>query len=375
MYQYCTNTNWSCCTPGDMRKIGDNFNRPDSQYTSKASLMKDFEKWWGVVDDIFSKKGELIKISDKIIYNAKAFKGAKKSAAELKKLLEMKDFELTTRYNANQCYSHMGSVAVGSICSICDSDALNRYDVFNKKIYLNAYDVSGFQDSCMRYIGETLPVLADLLKHVYRIASLEADQSKPKDKLKYMQAEYFDNLEIGKVESHLKCNPKITNPESMAACNNLVNSYYTQGVLLKPEYQLLPQAEKIRNWFVEMDSQQTKRMLKNRVLATVSPNIEPAEGLEQLWTKFWTIEFLPEDDLRSPMTQLTALELRSGLEDLKFTKNPKLQTPATFVPKPATWSTPEFAKKEKTQKVVKDLKQKPGKNKVLTAKMKFKHAW
>lgn len=324
--------------------------------------MKDFNKWWGVVDDVFDRKDELIKIADKIISDAKAYSGAKTSAEKLKKLLQTPNLELVTKYNANQCYSHMGSVAVGSICSVCDSDAMLRYDTFAKKLFLNTYDVTNFKESCIRYIGESLPVVADLLKYVYQIASLKEDFSKPKDKLSYMQGEFFDNLEIGKVEDHVKCVPTVASPESVEACNGLVNAYYTQGVLLKPEYQLLPQITKIKDWFFELSNQQSKRLLKNRVLAASIHNIEPAEGLEQLWTKFWTVEFLPSTDLKSPLTQLTALELRSGLNDLKLKSDPKLQTPTGFSPPPAKWQNAKEVKKDKEQKVLKDLKERPGKN-------------
>lgn len=299
----------------------------------------------------------------------------KSSAEKLKKLLQIPDLEKITKYNANQCYAHMGSVAVGSICSICDSDAMNRYDAFAKKIRLNRFDVKNFKEACTRYIGESLPVLADLLKYVYQIAEMEEDFTKPKDKLSYMQAEFFDNLEIGKIENHLKCNPDISNPESVDACNGMLNAYYTQGVLLKPEHQLLPQIQKIRNWFFELDNQQSKRMLKNRVLAQIAHNIEAAEGLEQLWEKFWTVEYTPATEKYSPLVQLTALEIRSGLEDLKLAKDPKLVFPLGFVPPPPHWSTKKEAKKETIKMAAKDLAHRHTKNKVVTTKMRFRDKW
>merc|ERR1711988_1812086 len=100
----------------------------------------------------------------------------------------------------------------------------------------------------------------------------------------------------------------------------------------------MPQIQIIKDWFLEKNTKTPKRLLKNRVLAQASANIEAAEGLEQLWSKFWTVEFLPEDDPKSPLMPLTALEMKSGLTDLEISKDAKLSTPGGYRPGPANWT-------------------------------------
>ena len=87
LFAYCRNTEHSCCTPGDVRRIGDNFNNPKSNFSSKASLLKNFNKWWGTVDSIFERSSDLIQAAQKILKDPKSYAAAKISATSMIEIL------------------------------------------------------------------------------------------------------------------------------------------------------------------------------------------------------------------------------------------------------------------------------------------------
>jgi hypothetical protein len=308
-----------------VRKIGDNFNNKAAAYSSRAALLKNFQKWWGTIDQVFARRSDLVKFGEKLLKEGRSYGPAKASARTMIGILQTKDVNNKLRFNARQCYDHMGAVAVGSICSICDYDALFRYNDFKKTLYLNETDVKEFQSNCMRHIGESHPILAKLLKAVFELSMLKDDFSAPRDDVLFSQSSFFLNLQVGKIESHLKCNTERHNHDNSLACANFLQGYYSQGVLLKPEFALLPYMTYIKKWlydltmakkraalFQNIGQKDPKRVpivakipaLNNRVLigglkvtdkksADPRPTqIIPGDGIDQLWEKAWEIDYI-----------------------------------------------------------------------------------
>jgi len=114
----------------------------------------------------------------------------------------------------------MNKVSTGAICSICNYDAYKRYDDFKKILHLNADDLDNFQRSCMRHVGENLPLLEKLLKSMYKLSQMKRDYSEPKSELLYDQYSFFASLNVGDIKEHLKCNVKIMGDENVNHCNN-----------------------------------------------------------------------------------------------------------------------------------------------------------
>jgi len=73
-YQYCWTNWWSCCTPGEVRKIGDNFNRQGSDYASHHNLVKKFKIWVNTIEGIFQRKVSIEKLFTQIDNNSKSYK-------------------------------------------------------------------------------------------------------------------------------------------------------------------------------------------------------------------------------------------------------------------------------------------------------------
>lgn len=155
----------------------------------------------------------------------------------------------------------MGEVAVGSVCSVCDHDALKRYDDFKKRFFLNREDLLEFQQSCLRHIGESYPILSKLLKAVYELSMLKDDFSAPRDAVLFSQSKFFMNLQVGEFSSHLKCDVKRQNHDNSVACANFIQAYYTQGVLLKPEFRLMPYLKYIKKWMYDLTVEKRRSKL------------------------------------------------------------------------------------------------------------------
>jgi len=270
---------------------------------------------------------------------------------------------------------------------------------------LSETDLLQFQQSCMRHIGESYPILSKLLKSVYELSLLKDDFTAPTDELAYSQSKFFLNLQVGDLESHLKCATKRNNRNNSLACAGFIGAYYTQGVLLKSEFRLLPYLGSIKKWMYYLTMEKKRNLLlqnvgqkdpkripavkaqapvaeiqvpgakvpaKLRVLAGLTMTDErsadkrptqiiPGDGISQLWTKFWEVGYISRLDPNPPQIPLTNFVANSELKGFDFGKNPKLATHSGYAPGPAPWENggkPELIKVETKTQRAESLKEK-----------------
>lgn len=355
-FKYCRAIKWSCCTSGDIRKIGDNYNRADSNFSSKTELYKSWKQYWETIDSLFTNKVTILSKLDEVLKAPKATKEAKDAANELKKLYQVKDTENLQKANAKGCYNHTGKVAQSSICSVCDFEAKNRYNDFKKEFYLNQDDIRIFKGACLRHIDESLPIISTLLKNIFIISNMTDDFSKPKDVMVHKQSKNFDSQKIGKLEEHQKCIFNKFDQKTIEYCDRFINMYYTQGILLKPEFHVVPEVKIIKKWLFKLKTQKkaqipkkpvSKRRLTTKDKKKTGPTeIIPAGGIKQIMTKYWKLKYLPDFDKVAPKTALLNYAQHSQLNVINFTAEPRLRSSSKYHRPKASWEN----KPKKTEK-------------------------
>ena len=131
-------------------------------------------------------------------------------------------------------------------------------------------------------------------------------------------------------------------------CDRFINMYYTQGILLKPEYHIMPEIKIIKRWMNHLKTQKKKATTpkagsSNRKLAADSEKqkeptqIIPAAGIDQIWTKYWTLKYIPRFDKEEPKVSLTSYYEKSKLEKISFKTEPRLRASSKYIQPKAPW--------------------------------------
>jgi len=131
---------------------------------------------------------------------------------------------------------------------------------------------------------------------------------------------------------------------------------------LKPEYHIMPEIKIIKAWINHLKTQKKKATTpkkkattpnkkatipkagsSNRKLVADSEKereptqIIPAAGIDQIWTKYWTLKYIPRFDKEEPKVSLTSYYEKSKLEKISFKTEPRLRASSKYKQPKAPW--------------------------------------
>lgn len=329
---FCQGNSYSCCSLSDLKKIGDNFNDEQSLYSSRELLIRDVKTWTESLDSVFTNEKKLIKFAQEVLKIPKAHSDFKKSAQVIIKTFSEPNLRYKVHANASKCYKHTEEVAKGAICSLCNLDAKTKFDDFTKTIHLSNEDVQLYHKACIRHIGETNPIVAQLLKAIWQLSQANKTYEKPVDSKMYKnRSNNLNGLVMGNIDMHIQCNVFTSAKNTNTYCNNFVRSYYSLNVLTKPEYALMSEMAIVYNFIAKFNLSARDRQL------VATSKIIKIGGIEQIWKNFWEFQF----GNIFPETTFSKLADLSQLRNLGVERLTSLYHPTGLILEEPKWWNPK----------------------------------